>query len=455
MRRKDTSSYGTTGESSTLLSGAPKSMVGIGPSSAGKYSGIGKSSQNQTTVASAKVQNTSTSFNYSETSSYQSGSVGYQSSNVDSHQSDNARSTSSGYHSGFSSTNNIGTMKKDYYNHARENMDNKDNSPWLLSVITDMLKYIYDSISTVGTVVPLRGRSGSSAAKGDFPSPQLIMDDSTRAELEIFKEYAQAKYDPENPSHEKLLMRLWDVCTKKKLNSRKSEQWKELGFQGTDPATDFRGSGLLGLKNILYFAEKYPDTFKKQYKRTLDTPNAYPFVIAGLNVTMLLFNLLGWGVNSHKITNIQAKKKLIEMITSGGDVYGYDFEVDQEEEEQQADRPKIKEVNLLDLGLEDGFSDFSIPSEPTPPLAPTKKKKTKKTTKKQKQRNVVFEEFYVMTFRMLDREWYRMNANYFNFPQVMDATRKRLESALESKISSIEDVQHFNSTMKFRSSDNM
>ena len=30
-----------------------------------------------------------------------------------------------------------------------------------------------------------------------------------------------------------------------------SKKWIDIGFQGKDPATDFRGSGLLGLKQLL------------------------------------------------------------------------------------------------------------------------------------------------------------------------------------------------------------
>jgi len=37
----------------------------------------------------------------------------------------------------------------------------------------------------------------------------------------------------------------------RKLESRVSSNWKDLGFQGEDPKTDFRGMGLLGLENLL------------------------------------------------------------------------------------------------------------------------------------------------------------------------------------------------------------
>jgi len=35
------------------------------------------------------------------------------------------------------------------------------------------------------------------------------------------------------------------------LTERHSPQWTLIGFQGSDPATDFRGMGLLGLLNLL------------------------------------------------------------------------------------------------------------------------------------------------------------------------------------------------------------
>ncbi|XP_062910180.1 ELMO domain-containing protein 1 isoform X4 [Mobula hypostoma] len=64
------------------------------------------------------------------------------------------------------------------------------------------------------------------------------------------------QYDSENPHHEEMLMKLWtflrpDVT----LDGRISKQWCEIGFQGDDPKTDFRGMGMLGLYNLVFFAE--------------------------------------------------------------------------------------------------------------------------------------------------------------------------------------------------------
>jgi len=35
------------------------------------------------------------------------------------------------------------------------------------------------------------------------------------------------------------------------LEDRITNQWGEIGFQGKDPMTDFRGMGMLGLDNLL------------------------------------------------------------------------------------------------------------------------------------------------------------------------------------------------------------
>ena len=60
-------------------------------------------------------------------------------------------------------------------------------------------------------------------------------------------------YDSDNPIHENKLRSLWRALVPDQpLESRVSKQWGDIGFQGDDPSTDFRGMGLLGLENLLY-----------------------------------------------------------------------------------------------------------------------------------------------------------------------------------------------------------
>jgi hypothetical protein len=38
-------------------------------------------------------------------------------------------------------------------------------------------------------------------------------------------------------------------------------RWVLLGFQCAEPSKDFRGMGILGLSNLVYFGERHPDVF--------------------------------------------------------------------------------------------------------------------------------------------------------------------------------------------------
>lgn len=59
-------------------------------------------------------------------------------------------------------------------------------------------------------------------------------------------------YDADNLQHEQKLLQLWSLLQPGiPLLTRKTKQWQNIGFQGEDPKTDFRGMGLLGLENLL------------------------------------------------------------------------------------------------------------------------------------------------------------------------------------------------------------
>ena len=68
-------------------------------------------------------------------------------------------------------------------------------------------------------------------------------------EVEALRE---VRYDDENLEHERGLLQLWSLLQPGvPLETRKSKQWQDIGFQGVDPKTDFRGMGILGLQNLL------------------------------------------------------------------------------------------------------------------------------------------------------------------------------------------------------------
>eukprot|EP01133_Synstelium_polycarpum_P003440 gene3440-3907_t len=111
--------------------------------------------------------------------------------------------------------------------------------------------------------------------------------------LSLLKNRKGILYNKESQEHEGTLMKLWTTTyPDTKLESRVSEQWKLLGFQGTDPATDFRGMGIFGLENLVYFATAHTDTFRKIVNGQLDRKERdYPVAVAGINLTQMFFEL--------------------------------------------------------------------------------------------------------------------------------------------------------------------
>ncbi|XP_073045269.1 uncharacterized protein [Primulina eburnea] len=102
-------------------------------------------------------------------------------------------------------------------------------------------------------------------------------------------------YDSSFPEHQEALRALWAAAfPEEKLHGLISEQWKEMGWQGKDPSTDFRGGGFISLENLLYFARNYPKSFqdllwKQEGDRALWE---YPFAVAGVNITFMLIQML-------------------------------------------------------------------------------------------------------------------------------------------------------------------
>jgi hypothetical protein len=76
------------------------------------------------------------------------------------------------------------------------------------------------------------------------------------------------------------------------LESRLSKQWVEIGFQGNDPATDFRGMGIQGLNDLLYFVQHYPNQSLIALQHASHPVYWYPYAIVGINITKFAYQLL-------------------------------------------------------------------------------------------------------------------------------------------------------------------
>ncbi|KAH3835163.1 ELMO domain-containing protein 2-like [Dreissena polymorpha] len=136
------------------------------------------------------------------------------------------------------------------------------------------------------------------------------------------EELRLVKYSSENADHEKKLMKLWGLLEEEKLTSRVSSQWKTLGFQGDDPMTDFRGMGILGLEQLIYFSSHYPKEAKSILSRSHHPTTGCSFAIVGINMTELVYTLLKKGhLRTHFYNGTQSPPSLQDYH----EVYCYAF----------------------------------------------------------------------------------------------------------------------------------
>lgn len=100
--------------------------------------------------------------------------------------------------------------------------------------------------------------------------------------------------------HLHLLQSLWinlhsfDVpeTSKEPVPSIPDKRWQDIGFQGADPATDFRGMGLLGLDNLLAYTQIAPKSAHSLWQQSKLGSAWFTFATVGINITALLYSLL-------------------------------------------------------------------------------------------------------------------------------------------------------------------
>ncbi|CAA0808814.1 ELMO/CED-12 family protein [Striga hermonthica] len=113
--------------------------------------------------------------------------------------------------------------------------------------------------------------------------------------LQRLQERLRVPFDELRTDHQEALKALWDAAFPNiKLRGLISEQWKDMGWQGANPSTDFRGCGFLSLENLLFFARNYPATFHRLLLKQGGERAKweYPFAVAGINITFMLIQML-------------------------------------------------------------------------------------------------------------------------------------------------------------------
>ncbi|KAL3537084.1 hypothetical protein ACH5RR_000450 [Cinchona calisaya] len=127
------------------------------------------------------------------------------------------------------------------------------------------------------------------------PRPSFDLTPAQEECLQRLQNRIDVAYDSTNVEHQEALQALWYAAfPEEEFLGLISEQWKEMGWQGKDPSTDFRGGGFISLENLLYFARNFPKSFqdllhKQEGNRAMWE---YPFAVAGVNITFMLIQML-------------------------------------------------------------------------------------------------------------------------------------------------------------------
>ena len=111
----------------------------------------------------------------------------------------------------------------------------------------------------------------------------------TNVVLAVVDELKNTQYDRSNDEHEALLLQLWvHLKPNEELVARETDQWGDIGFQGRDPATDFRGLGVLSLSNLCYYAMHHTDEAIHCLLQNDVTRGGYPMAITGIQLSSLI-----------------------------------------------------------------------------------------------------------------------------------------------------------------------
>eukprot|EP00760_Papus_ankaliazontas_P005265 PhM_4_TR12473/c0_g1_i1/m.22647 len=221
--------------------------------------------------------------------------------------------------------------------------------------------------------------------------PEQRLTEAEARALLPFLGHCSRHFDLENDLHIGLLPELWRIFDMTRSMERPSDVWQEFGFQGRDPVTDFRASGVFGVTNLLSIAATHPAL----WSRITNSPQCstlkpgYPVAIAGINITMMLLNILpvhGSSSIHNNFTTAHAPKTAT------------------------AKDARVSFARLL-------LSCDSVVST-----------------------EHVFCEVYALAFDYLDEEWYKGDCNILNFNHVLLQCKRRMDYVLRD-IETVEQIR--------------
>ncbi|KAD3336201.1 hypothetical protein R6Q59_028569 [Mikania micrantha] len=155
-----------------------------------------------------------------------------------------------------------------------------------------LARVLLGSGSFIARILTIPSEIGNGPTKKLLP---LLLTPLQESRLRTLQKRLEVPFDGSSLEHQDALKELWRLAyPNRELPGLKSEVWKDMGWQGNDPSTDFRGGGFISLENLIFFAHTYPEAFqnllnKKEGNRA---EWEYPFAVAGINISFMLVQML-------------------------------------------------------------------------------------------------------------------------------------------------------------------
>ncbi|KYO17183.1 ELMO domain-containing protein 3 isoform A [Alligator mississippiensis] len=169
-------------------------------------------------------------------------------------------------------------------------------SPVTLISFNEALQYFQtaDLTECRKRIQPTLQRRGLSAVVHFFFGPPRLHQ-QLQAERDLAFAIAQCGLDNNEKVHMRILQTIYKKLTGSRFGCpRYGAHWEELGFQGLDPGTDLRGTGMLSLMQVLYFVMD-PQTFllaQDIFKLSQHSMQNFPFCVMSVNITRIVIQVL-------------------------------------------------------------------------------------------------------------------------------------------------------------------
>jgi len=144
-------------------------------------------------------------------------------------------------------------------------------------------------------------------------------------ERDTLLKIAKLRLDHSNLTHCRMLQTLWIKLTDNRQCAKTGSHWQQIGFQGHDPSTDIRGSGLLGVLQLLFGMERHSEMMTKIYLLSINEHQHFPFVMVSFTITGIVIRLLR---SCLIYSDINARKSVLDSMNEIYAALFYQFYLD-------------------------------------------------------------------------------------------------------------------------------